>query len=52
MLFRSAIYKALRRCGALKVDFDTEQSNAFLNINSPQDFEKAKILIGTEFGDS
>lgn len=47
-----AIYKALGRCGALKVDFDTEQSNAFLNINSPQDFEKAKTLIETGFGDS
>lgn len=45
-----AIYKALRRLGALKVNFDKTQSDAFLNINSPQDLENAKTLMRTGFG--
>lgn len=45
-----AIYKALRRLGALKVNFDKTQSDAFLNINSPQDLENAKTLMETGFG--
>lgn len=44
-----AIYKVLRRLGALKVNFDKTQSDAFLNINSPQDLENAKTLMGTGF---
>lgn len=45
-----AIYKALRRLGALKVNFDKTQSDTFLNINSPQDLENAKTLMETGFG--
>jgi|GEM_PF-5248259 len=45
-----AIYKVLRRLGALKVNFDKTQSDAFLNINSPQDLENAKTLMATGFG--
>ncbi|MBL1234563.1 MAG: molybdenum cofactor guanylyltransferase, partial [Rhodobiaceae bacterium] len=45
-----AIYKALRRLGAVKVNFDKTQSDAFLNINSPQDLENAKNLMATGFG--
>lgn len=46
-----AIYKALRRCDALKVTFDKNRPNDFLNINSPQDFQKAQTLIETGFGE-
>ena len=45
-----AIYKVLRRLGAIKVNFDKTQSEAFLNINSPQDLENAKTLMETGFG--
>ncbi|MBV1933711.1 MAG: molybdenum cofactor guanylyltransferase [Parvibaculaceae bacterium] len=45
-----AIYKVLRRLGAIKVNFDKTQSEAFLNINSPQDLENAKTLMATGFG--
>lgn len=45
-----ALYKALRRFGALRVDFAEEHKNEFLNINSPKDLEKAQTLIETGFG--
>lgn len=44
-----AIYRALRRCDAVKVTFDKNRPNDFLNINSPQDFQKAQILVETGF---
>lgn len=45
-----AIYKALRRFGALRVEFADEHRNAFLNINSPKDMENAQSLIEAGFG--
>ena len=38
-----AMHRLLTQCGAIKVPF-TEQKDLFLNLNTPQDLEKAQML--------